>query len=1059
MASSDEPRDSVVQRTSARLLQDVDPTSAIASSPSVSAIELPQPLDASEIIELSTSGGVAAPPVGSTQVYKNETSPPFSIYPPGVNQRMADDLQLANGACNAVYYNLRVYGGGPIGVNYNVHTELWTGDPCFANKCVGGTNALNVCASDANCPGGICVKPITGTDKDFTVPVPSTSQRAQLLEADLALPVAIPATVWLAATLSSSDASWIVAGQGEIGSTQNFFSENDTDPNPDRCTLYNFTGGSPWAGFWANVYCETIVPPNGACCNGTTCSQTTQANCLSPGVWQGAFTTCQPNACLTGACCTGVDFETCADTNEPGCPTGLFRPGGTCAANACGLNFEVYENDFRTGIFDTIDANTKWGDDLTLGAGAPCQLVAYEVLMAGDGTPPAPATFNTRVELWTNNDRGTPGVDGDDIPLAVIPGTQRDFNGLAANLSVQRLLAGPFTALLLPKKVWMVLSTNTYNAGPLFGGIADVGFSQDGFRIFNLPTEPNAWSTNLFDFGGYNGTNCPYDPLNPTCVPAGSFRAIVWCEGAPPTGACCNDHSGTCTDGVLSTACEGRWMNGVTCASNPFNPRCGTHACCYPSPINPNSIQCQNLTPANCTSNLGSSAPGLFCVDVPLCPGPACINKPGDCFLYHATGGCDNAFCCDKVCTSDPFCCSTDWDSTCVTKARTMCSSDQCDDALPITGTGTFQFDNTTATTDGPVHTACADVIGDEEQIQKDVWYCWTASCTDTVFVRTCGKTTVDTKLGVYEGCTCPPADAALLDCSDDRCGLQSTAVFHAVAGRSYLIRLGNYPGRSPGTGSLTISCGPPNLAACTSAAGDCCAEHVNGACNNEPCCERVCGCDSYCCETEWDADCAATGDGGSGCGADVLCPVLCGNCSAGAVTFNSPPPGILDAARPFPPGDATQLLGIDAIQVSAPPGAELLGCWSVCETASNGPANGIASVTDNGGGQFTIHLAHPITSGAVTKITYSGNGTFARYIAHPANLNIDGFANVTDVQALVNALDGTVPLLAGLLSGDVNRSGAVTGADLLDLVGLLNGEGEYAIWNNTPKPTNVNCP
>jgi hypothetical protein len=715
----------------------------------------------------------------------------------------------------------------------------------------------------------------------------------------------------------------------------------------------------------------------------------------------------------------------------------------------------VYRNSFSTGIFVPIDAGQKWGDDLTMGGGAPCQLVAYEVLMAGD-TPPA--TFNAHVELWTNDDRGTPTVDADDSPLAVIPETQRDFNGLPADLTFQRLLAGPFSTLQLPKKVWMVVTTNSASAGPIFGGNADVGFSQDEFRIFNHSSAPNAWSPDLFDFGGFDPTNCP----GANCVPAGSFRAIVWCAGAPPTGACCNELNGTCLDGVLSTACEGRWKQDVTCEFNPFVPPCGERACCYPNPINPNAVVCQDLTPEECTASEGSSAPGLFCVDV-TCPMPACINRVGECFVQHGTTGCDNAFCCEKVCTADPTCCSTDWDSACVDRARTLCSLDQCTDALPISGAGVFPFDNRTATTDGPVHAACATIDGPDKQVQKDVWYCWTASCTDTVFVRTCGQTTVDTKLAVYDGCACPPTDAALLDCGDDRCGAQSTAVFHAVAGRSYLIRLGNYPRTLPGTGSFTISCGPPNQLACPGTGGCCTAEipPVRG-CVDEACCERVCGCDSFCCDTEWDEGCVAGGYQNNGCGADVLCPVPCGNCPAGTVTFNSPPPGILDAGRPYPPTDATQLLGIQTIQVTAPTGANLLGCWSVCETASNGPANGIAGITDNGGGQFTIQLARPITLGAVTKLTYKGNSPYdiAHYIAHPANLNVDGYANVTDVLALVNALDGSAPLPVGLLSGDVDRSGAVTAADILDLVGLLNGEGAYTIWNNSPKPVpNVNCP
>ena len=155
-------------------------------------------------------------------------------------------------------------------------------------------------------------------------------------------------------------------------------------------------------------------------------------------------------------------------------------------------------------------------------------------------------------------------------------------------------------------------------------------------------------------------------------------------------------------------------------------------------------------------------------------------------------------------------------------------------------------------------------------------------------------------------------------------------------------------------------------------------------------------------------------------------------------------------------------MLGIDTIHVTAPPGSDVLGCWTLCETASSGVANGIAGITDDGGGQFTIKLGRPITAGAVTKITYAGtgNGTSASYIAHPANLNANSAANSTDVTALVDALNGTPPLPAGLLSGDVDRSGAVTPADILDAVGLLTGEGAYILWNNTGKPApNASCP
>jgi len=132
-------------------------------------------------------------------------------------------------------------------------------------------------------------------------------------------------------------------------------------------------------------------------------------------------------------------------------------------------------------------------------------------------------------------------------------------------------------------------------------------------------------------------------------------------------------------------------------------------------------------------------------------------------------------------------------------------STDACVDALPIYGEGTFPFDNTGATTDGPDHTAC--VAFGEAGIAMDLWYCWTASCSAFVTVKTCGQTTVDTKIAVYAGCACPPTDDDLLACNDDFCGLQSSVTFLAETGETYLIRVGSYPGAGAGSGTFAVTC------------------------------------------------------------------------------------------------------------------------------------------------------------------------------------------------------------------------------------------------------------
>lgn len=213
-------------------------------------------------------------------------------------------------------------------------------------------------------------------------------------------------------------------------------------------------------------------------------------------------------------------------------------------------------------------------------------------------------------------------------------------------------------------------------------------------------------------------------------------------------------------------------------------------------------------------------------------------------------------------------------------------ANDDCGSAEPLDTVGEVFFDNPGATLDGPPHEGCR-AFG-ETQLDHDIWYCWTAPCSDTVFLRTCDLTEVDTRIAVYEGCACPPTDAGLLACNDDLCGVapeafQSMVTFEAVQGQSYLIRVGTFPGAAGGAGRLRIDCGAPDNAAC--ATGDsCCQEAGAPGCSDETCCETVCACDPFCCEVLWDLGCATGGFQDSGCGAVGLCGcgAACGDAGAG---------------------------------------------------------------------------------------------------------------------------------------------------------------------------------
>jgi hypothetical protein len=107
---------------------------------------------------------------------------------------------------------------------------------------------------------------------------------------------------------------------------------------------------------------------------------------------------------------------------------------------------------------------------------------------------------------------------------------------------------------------------------------------------------------------------------------------------------------------------------------------------------------------------------------------------------------------------------------------------------------GTFFVDTTGASTDGP--SACGGIGSDE-------WFCYTATCSGTATVRSCGSE-FDTVIAAYDGCGCPPASA--LTCNDDSCGPQSQITLSVVEGSSYLIQVGGHAGAS-GDGTLQISC------------------------------------------------------------------------------------------------------------------------------------------------------------------------------------------------------------------------------------------------------------
>jgi hypothetical protein len=128
-------------------------------------------------------------------------------------------------------------------------------------------------------------------------------------------------------------------------------------------------------------------------------------------------------------------------------------------------------------------------------------------------------------------------------------------------------------------------------------------------------------------------------------------------------------------------------------------------------------------------------------------------------------------------------------------------SNDSCANAILVSGLASIPFDNSAATTgpEGQNETICN--LGGATGIDNDLWYTWTATADMHIEVTTCGTTSLDTKIAVYLGTSCPAGQAGV--CNDDACGPQSSVHGNVPAGSVFTIQVGVRPGTPGGAGTL----------------------------------------------------------------------------------------------------------------------------------------------------------------------------------------------------------------------------------------------------------------
>ncbi len=243
---------------------------------------------------------------------------------------------------------------------------------------------------------------------------------------------------------------------------------------------------------------------------------------------------------------------------------------------------------------------------------------------------------------------------------------------------------------------------------------------------------------------------------------------------------------------------------------------------------------------------------------------PCGVPQAGDCGVANGTPGCDDMECCTTICAIDPFCCQNQWDEFCALEAQEFCaifqhpgacclSDGSCVDVAVAAdcvslaglyagaGTSCAQGDchpvacgnPASGDCDAPHATpGCADIECCAIVCEFDFFCCeemWDDSCVETALLA----------CPIYQqpGACCLPDGICVDVAGGAECEILFFGTFAGV-------------GTSCAAGDCPPACGDP-------AAGDCCVANGNERCNDLVCCLIVCEADPLCCDVEWSQACA----------------------------------------------------------------------------------------------------------------------------------------------------------------------------------------------------------
>ena len=111
-----------------------------------------------------------------------------------------------------------------------------------------------------------------------------------------------------------------------------------------------------------------------------------------------------------------------------------------------------------------------------------------------------------------------------------------------------------------------------------------------------------------------------------------------------------------------------------SCFTSHASPGCDTPTCCaLICAMDP--FCCLTMWDSQCAANAQ-----INCAAPP--PTPCGSATAGSCTVVHSTPSCEDAACCEAICSVQPYCCSVAWDQSCVLSAVQICST-YCVPACP----------------------------------------------------------------------------------------------------------------------------------------------------------------------------------------------------------------------------------------------------------------------------------------------------------------------------------------------------------------------------------------